>query len=106
MNIYKLRYFFDPGSGICLWSANDLARETYGYAVNHEALGLPPAVGNRIAELIALFDTSIDWDCPMNPSPWSNAELAGFQAAAAELLQSLKGCLGSDFEISDAGIRT
>lgn len=106
MNIYKFRYFFDPGSGICLWSANDLARETYGYPVNHDALGLPPAVANRIAELIALFDTSFDWNCPMNPSPWSNAELASFQAAAGELLQSLRDCLGPDFDISDAGIRT
>lgn len=35
---YRLRFFFDTGSGVCLWTANDAAREIYDYPVSMEAL--------------------------------------------------------------------
>jgi hypothetical protein len=66
-----LRYFFDAGSGVCLWAADDEARAAFGYPVELEELDLPRDtifLGNR---LIAIFDESIDWQDPAGASPWS-----------------------------------
>ena len=30
MPTYKLKYMFDWGSGVCLWSSNDKAKEKFG----------------------------------------------------------------------------
>jgi hypothetical protein len=101
MDTYKFRYFFDPGSGICLWSENDLAREKFGYPVDIRRLGLPLALASRAAELVAAFDASIDWNSPSSPSPWAKEEQVNFQLAAASLLCSIREHLGPDFEIRD-----
>lgn len=101
METYKLRYFFDPASGICLWSENDLARDRFGYPVELGSLGLTWSVKKQAEELIARFDTSIDWSYPSAPSPWSDVERERFQVEAAGLLRSLQYCLGASFEIRD-----
>lgn len=98
---YKLRYFFDPGSGICLWSENDLARNTFGYPVDLSSLDLPALTKAQAQELIAQFDTSIDWSDPTAPSPWTDETRAQFEIAAARLLGSLRECLGVAFVIRD-----
>jgi len=55
MEIYKLRFSFDPGSGICLWSENELARDRFGYPVELDSLEISPSVKKRAEELIARF---------------------------------------------------
>jgi len=52
-------------------------------------------------ELIVRYDTSIDWNYPPGPSPWSDMERERFENDSASLLQSLRECLGSVFEIRD-----
>src|SRR5262249_23851793 len=37
---YRFRYFFDPGSGCCLWSDNEASRERFGYPVDLDRLDL------------------------------------------------------------------
>lgn len=101
MGLYKFRYFFDAGSGVCLWSANEMARMRYGYPVDLEALMLPEALVSRAEELMRRFDTSVDWNFPSNPSPWSVSECVSFERMAAEFAQSLKSALGEGFEIQD-----
>jgi hypothetical protein len=101
MENYRLRYFFDPGSGICLWSENDLASDRFGYAVELDDLYLTASVRMRAEELIARFDTSIDWTNPAGPSLWSDVERERFHVEAASLLCSLQKCTGAGFEIRD-----
>ena len=101
MEQYRLRYFFDPGSGICLWSDNDMAREKFGYSVELANLPVTSTVKTRAEDLIARFDTSIEWANPSGPSPWSDMERERFQVEAALLLRSLQECLGTQFEICD-----
>jgi hypothetical protein len=36
----RLRYFFDAGSGTCLWSGNSAAEACFGYAVDMDDLPL------------------------------------------------------------------
>jgi hypothetical protein len=98
---YRLRYFFDAGAGVCLWAANDAARESFDYAVDATALPLPDNTRRRVSSMCAWFDTSLDWSYPPGPSPWGVEEGAQFKAEAGELLALLRGQLGEEFEIID-----
>ena len=40
----KLRYLFDPGSGVCPWAADDEARKAFGYPVQLKQLPLSQEV--------------------------------------------------------------
>lgn len=88
--MYALRYFFDPGSGTCLWAANDDTRDAFGYAVDHDALPLTDDTRVWLEGLIEWFDESINWDDPGGPSPWNAVERANFAQAAAEGLARLR----------------
>lgn len=99
MEIYKLRFSFEPGSGICLWSENELARDRFGYPIELDSLEITQTVKTVADELIARFDTSLDWNDPTGPSLWSSLEREHFRADAAGLLRSLQECLGAGFEI-------
>lgn len=86
-----LRYFFDPGSGVCLWSGNAEAEARWGYAVDHAALPLRDGTRRFLQELVVRFDTSIDWSDPgAAGGRWSAEEWARFRAAAADGLSLLR----------------
>lgn len=99
MSSFVLRYFFDLGSGICLWSANDAAREKFGYPVDLHDLGLPNDV--LLEAVIAWYDTSTDWRSPCDASSWSGSERARFHEASRGLLCKLRQHLGPGYEILD-----
>ena len=101
MSRYIFRYFFDPGSGICLWSDNDAAREKFDYAVELSKLGLPDNFLRQAIHLTAWYDTSLDWSNPPNPSPWPESEFVRFHEASQKFLSMLRQELGPDFEIRD-----
>lgn len=98
---YLLRYFFDAGSGCCLWSANSHALERFGYAVGPEHLGLTADLSDRYRQLCSWFDTSLDWADPTARSPWSEEDERRFGAAATDMLRDLSQELGSEFFIAD-----
>ncbi|MGE8210274.1 MAG: hypothetical protein ACN6RH_12250 [Stenotrophomonas rhizophila] len=92
----ELRYFFDPGSGICLWAHNDEARERFGYPVEHWTLPLSENTRRWLSYLIAWFDTSIDWSSPGDSDDrWSADEVGRFREAsirgAALVREELEG---------------
>jgi len=99
--LYRLRYFFDTGSGICLWSANDAARERFDYAVELRDLPLPETIRRRGYFVLAWWDTFMDWEQAPDPSRWWPHEEAAFNAAAQELLALFRDHLGPDFELVD-----
>jgi len=98
---YRLRYFFDAGSGVCLWSGNDAARAAYGIAITPEQLPLPPETRQEVERLVAWYDTSLNWDNPAGPTPWTLEECARFNWAARALLQQLRAELGLAYEVAD-----
>jgi hypothetical protein len=99
--LYRLRFFFDTGSGICLWCDNDAARERFGYPVDLRDLPLPETICRRGYFVIAWYDTFMDWELSPQPSKWWPREEAAFKAAAQELLTLLQQHLGSAFELVD-----
>ena len=86
----QLRFFFDSGSGTCLWAANPAAHAAHGYAVDHHALPLSPALRTQLDHLIARHDTRLDWSNPGGPSPWTTADHAAFTAETAATLAALR----------------
>jgi hypothetical protein len=97
----KLLYLFDPGSGVCLWAADDEARKAFGYPVELKQLPLSPEVLGLGQQLIVRFDTSIDWKYPPNPSLWSSVERESFRVASQQFYKRLVSELGTRFEIAD-----
>ncbi len=99
--VYRLRLFFDPGSGTCLWSANDAARERFGYPVEIDNLPLPENTRRRLLYLCYWYDTSIGWDYPPASSPWDAEEKARFDRKAQRLLARVRSELGPSYEVVD-----
>ena len=100
----KLRYFFDPGSGVCLWAGDDEARNAFGYPVELKQLPLSQEIVALGQQLTAQFDTSIDRDYPPNPSPWSDAEKQSFRAASQQFYCQLCWCYQNRRRFVDADL--
>jgi hypothetical protein len=96
---YLLRFFFDPGSGICLWAGDAVTSEWFGYPIELDRLPLTPQTKAAAEELIGWFDESIDWDDPGNLRPWPDE--AEFLATARALLERMRDELGADYIIQD-----
>jgi hypothetical protein len=98
---YKIRFFFDAGSGICLWAADDATRQIFDYPIDIWNLALPENTKRQTAYLITWFDTSIDWNDPAGLSKWDTEETKRFNTATQRLLVELRKELGDQFEIVD-----
>ncbi len=61
---------YDWGSGICLWSVNDAAREKYDYPIELDSLPLSDNLKNELEYLINKHDEALDWEYPPNPLLW------------------------------------
>ena len=101
MSIYKFRYFFDAGSGVCLWSSNARARERWSYAVNCSELPLSRELQRALDGVIASFDKGIDWAYPAESPIWNADEHASFNVNAQRVLLTLQKELGCEYEVVD-----
>ncbi|MES2316122.1 MAG: septation protein IspZ [Pseudomonadota bacterium] len=95
---YEMRYFFSPGSGVFLWSANDNARERFGYPVSHAMLGLADELILDGDDLLARYDASVNSDNPKD-EVWSESERLSFARDAQAFLRALRKSLGAEFTI-------
>lgn len=94
---YELRYFFDPGSGVCLWAENDAARERFGYAVDLSDISITQSSKAQLQRLISWFDRSVNWKAPLDSSPdWSADESRRFIDEAKRGLELLRAELPTD----------
>ena len=89
-----LRFFLDPGSGVCLWRASSAPADQEEYAVDHEILPLNRNTKAALTAVIAVADTAIDWENAPNSGPFWTEDArrhldalvsAAFIAAKSEL---------------------
>jgi hypothetical protein len=59
-----LRFFFDAGSGVCLWAYDDEAKARFGYPVESDMLDVPAELRDEIDQLVKDYDDTFDWDDP------------------------------------------
>lgn len=103
--IYRLHFFFDTGSGVCLWAGNDAARERYDYPIDPRQLPLPEATATELEHIAAWYDQWMDWDRAPEANPaWDAAEDARFKAAARQLLDKVRQQLGPEYEVIDEAL--
>jgi|GEM_PF-4050848 len=88
---FCLKYFFEVGSGVCLWAGNEDTKQCLGYAIETEKMNLSENTKKWLLYLIAWFDTSIDWSCPTEIARhWTEEEYARFLNAANKGLQMIQ----------------
>jgi hypothetical protein len=92
--IYRLRYFFDAGSGTCLWAANAAARVRWGYPIAVDNLPVPAAVRAEARRVTDRWDTAYDWDDPAGPSPWGPDDYLAWAARRRHCLPRYGGTWG------------
>lgn len=92
---YRLKMMLDAGAGVCLWAANDAARERFGYSVETAALGLPPDVAAEVEQLIADHDAAIDWN---DPGGAAVGDGPGAEQRGA-VVARLRAALGPEFAV-------
>lgn len=95
---YHLRLRFEWGGG-CLWPRNAAARKAFDVGHVEDDLPLSDATRARLEELSVWHDSSLDWDDPAGPGPWTPGEYEDFERAAAEVLEAIRGELGPDFQV-------
>lgn len=98
----KLRYGFDPGAGVCLWSIDAEAIEKFGYPVSLEYLPLSEETTELGHVLMCTFDSGIDWSNPGGAALWSLEQAQQFQADSAAFYGRLCAELGAGFALHTA----
>ncbi|CAA6822022.1 MAG: Unknown protein [uncultured Sulfurovum sp.] len=102
MEVFKLRFFFDAGSGICMWSANDNSKEKFGdYPIECNQLPISENLWRKLSYLTAWYDTCIDWSYPPNPTPWSTSECHRFNKEVLSVLNDVTRELGKEYIIQN-----
>lgn len=96
---YKIRFFFDYGSGTCFWSGNEQARARFGYAIAPAELPLSLAKIKKVKDLLEWYDQSLNWDYPPDPGLWRQEECDRFNDSVQQLFAAVKTQLTEDFEL-------
>ncbi len=100
MAVYQMRFRFDWGSGVCLWSANDTARARYGYPVMTEDLPIGKALKDALEDLIERHDEALDWNDPGGDLLWDDAAVDAFLSETEALYHRLCEELGETYEVT------
>jgi hypothetical protein len=102
----RLRFFFDAGSGVCLWAQDAEAKARFGYPVESAMLDIPDVLRAEIEDLITGYDDTFPWDDPASgvvvkpdrPIP-GHDENPAFATRVRVLLPELRKALGPSFVI-------
>ncbi|NMC06389.1 MAG: hypothetical protein GYA24_14325 [Candidatus Lokiarchaeota archaeon] len=98
---YKIRFFFDAGSGTCFWSGNDAARERFGYFIDPYSLPLDITTRQEVLDVITAYDEAFNWDDPGSASPIDPTVEVAINARSDAMLQRVREQLGEAFDVVD-----
>ena len=99
-HVYQLKFMFDWGSGVCLWSTNKNAEEKFGdYPVGATELPVSQEIKDEIEALIERHDEAFNWDNPSGSLLWDDNQIQEFLAQAKEIYLTLCNELGEEYEI-------
>ncbi len=99
--MYRIRFFFDAGSGTCFWSGNDASREKFGYFIDPLDLPLDTRVIQKIVALINAYDNAFNWNDPGGPNPIEKSKEDVIYASGDAVLRLVREKLGPDYEVVD-----
>ena len=96
---YRIRFFFELGVTAYLWAGDDFTLDTFDVGPIEDKLPLSDEIRQRAEEISDWYQTSVDWDYPPAPTPWSEEECDQFRIIAREFFEDLQQELGDDFEL-------
>jgi hypothetical protein len=96
---YRIRFFFDYGSGTCLWSGNRGTEERFGYPIVPGQLALSPETTAELERLIGRYDRPLNWENHPEAIPWSEDECRRFNASMLRHRTLIGQERGEDYEI-------
>lgn len=82
MERYEMKYMFDWGGGICVWSVNKKAVEDYDYPVSLERLPISDDLKAYLEKLMDRYDEALNWDDPAGDLLWNEEEKEQFRQEA------------------------
>ncbi|QES47576.1 hypothetical protein DEJ50_06790 [Streptomyces venezuelae] len=100
---HRLRYFFEYGVDTPLWPGPAGAPghdDRYGPCAP-ERLPLTSGTRDELRRLADLYQSSLDWDDPAGPSPWSGDQEESFRHAADTVLAAVRRELGDGWTVED-----
>ncbi|MFI1562682.1 hypothetical protein ACH4ZX_06335 [Streptomyces sp. NPDC020490] len=97
-----LRFFFEAGVDTPLWPED--MDSPYGYPCELDRLPIGAALREELAALSEWYQSSIDWEYPPGPSPWSDEELRVFRQRAHAALDALRRELGEGWTVRDESL--
>ncbi|WP_409057106.1 hypothetical protein [Streptomyces sp. SYP-A7185] len=97
-----LRFFFEAGVDTPLWPQD--MDSPYGYPCELDRLPISPPLRAELARLAETYQSSIDWEYPPNPSPWSAEEHQRFTRQAHAALDGLRRELGHGWVVHDESL--
>lgn len=98
--IYKLKFMFDWGSGVCLWSANKSSKDKFGdYPIESSELPISQELKEKLEQLIEFHDEALDWNDPAGDLLWNDNQIQEFLVMAKKLYLILCDELGEEYEV-------
>ncbi|MEM7697269.1 MAG: transposase [Verrucomicrobiota bacterium] len=76
----------------------DRYQERMGDVFPHTKLPISVELKSQIGRLIDRYDTSVDWDYPPDPTPWSEEQCSEFNEAVRDMILQLARELSHDYE--------
>lgn len=96
-----IKFGFDYGNNFsCLWSGNQEAVEKFeGYTIEHKELNISEELDNRMTALCQEYQSSLNWDYPPDPSPWTKEQKLLFSNNANQAYNDLCAQVGDNYQI-------
>lgn len=97
---YEFRAFFDPGSDVLLWSANDAANQRWDGPVEQWDLVIPTSLAQRITDLVDA-QYQLFHECDEGCKPYPPARWNALKQQATEVIEELRSSLGFAYTVHD-----
>lgn len=97
---YKIRFMFEWGSGVCLWSMNEAAALLFeDYPIETDRLPISDGLKEELDRLIDKHVEAWDWDDPAGDLLWDENQIKEFTAEAEDAYKALCEELGPDYDV-------
>ena len=101
MGKYEVKFMFDWGSGVCVWSTNAAAKTKFNaYPIKTADLPISQELANLLNKLIIQHDTALNWDDPGAGLLWNTAQQTAFIDETVFAYKQLCAELVPDYNIS------
>ena len=97
--MYIINFFFEYGDGGFLWGEDDQTKNKFGIPIDKDLLPLSKEVKCNLLNLEREYQSSINWDSPIEPSPWSDEQWNDFKKRARQAYDDLVKELGDEYKV-------